>query len=137
MQDSPAPPALAHKKFLRGVCNVCGSATRFFRDDPLLDRESLTCEHCRTTSRYRSIARGVLMAIAERTGIHVDALAHLPFDAPGAAYAIYDTQPSFRFEPCAYPLPDLLGRCRWINITVSSYRAELASGVRLTAYSGE
>ncbi len=70
----PFRPTLARKPFLRGVCNVCGQATRFFRDDPSLDRESLACEHCRTTSRYRSIARGMLKAIEARTGIRADAL---------------------------------------------------------------
>jgi hypothetical protein len=109
--DPPAPHALAHKPFLRGRCNVCGRATRFFRDDPALDRESLTCEHCRSTSRYRSIARGVLRAIASRTGVRAPSIAELPGRVDGVHLAIYDTQAPFRFEPCAYPLPTLLRRC--------------------------
>jgi glycosyltransferase involved in cell wall biosynthesis/SAM-dependent methyltransferase len=127
-EPEPAPPALAHKPFLPGICNVCGQATRFYRDDPSLDRESLTCEHCRTTSRYRSIARGVLKAIAARTGIRADAIATLPVRADGAAFNVYDTQAPFFFEACAYPLPDLLRRCAWIEETVSSYRPDREPG---------
>jgi hypothetical protein len=43
------PPSGA--SFLSGFCNVCGGQTRFFYTDPALYRESLVCEHCRTTSR--------------------------------------------------------------------------------------
>ena len=129
--EPPPPPALAHKPFIRGTCNVCGRASRFFRDDPSLDRESLTCEHCRTTARYRSIARGVLDAIRARTGIAADAIAQLPVRAPNTMFRVYDTQAPFFYEPAAYPLPDLLRRCEWIDLTVSSYRAEHAPGAAL------
>jgi SAM-dependent methyltransferase len=128
----PPPAALAHKPFLRGTCNVCGRRARFFRDDPSLDRESLTCEHCRTTARYRSIARGVLDAIRMRTGIAAASIAELPVHADGTKFRIYDTQAPFFFEPAAYPLPDLLRRCEWIDVTVSSYRAESAPGAMLS-----
>jgi SAM-dependent methyltransferase len=120
------------KPFLRGTCNVCGQRTRFFRDDPSLDRESLTCEHCRTTSRYRSIARGVLQAIAARTGVTADAIDRLPIRADVPRFSVFDTQPPFHFEPCAYPLPDLLRRCEWVDVTVSSYRPELQLGQALS-----
>lgn len=125
------PPALAHKAFLRGVCNVCGRAGRFFRDDPSLDRESLTCEHCRTTSRYRSIARGVLQAIHARTGIGAASIAELPVRARVAKFRVYDTQAPFFYEPAAYPLPTLLRRCEWIDVAVSSYRADQPPGASL------
>ena len=115
------PASLSAKPFLTGTCNVCGRPTRFFRDDPSLDRESLTCEHCRTTSRYRSIAKGLLKAIHARSGIHADAIAKLPAHAE-SSLRVYDTQAPFFFEPCAYPLPDLLKRCDWIDVTVSSFR---------------
>ena len=108
-----------------------GKRTRFFRDDPSLDRESLTCEHCRTTSRYRSIARGALRAIEARTGIGADALADLPGHAPGVSFRVYDTQPPFAYEVCAYPLPTLLQRCDWIDVAVSSYRSDMPPGADL------
>lgn len=126
-----APPALAHKPFLRGSCNVCGKEARFFRDDPSLDRESLTCEHCRTTSRYRSIAQGVLRAIRERTGVRASSIAALPTSARGARLRVYDTQAPFFYEPAAYPLPTLLRRRDWIDVTVSSYRPDRAPGETL------
>ena len=131
--DPSLPPELAHKPFLRGVCNACGRGTRFFRDDPSLDRESLICEHCRTTSRYRSIARGILKAIEARTGIRADALARLPVNAGGVAFRVYDTQAPFSFESCAYPLPELLRRCSWTDVTVSSYRPDAPPGEQLAA----
>jgi hypothetical protein len=131
--EPPPPAALAHKPFLRGVCNVCGRRGRFFRDDPALDRESLTCEHCRTTSRYRSIARGVLDAIRMRTGVTAASIAELPVRADGGRFRIYDTQAPFFFEPAAYPLPDLLRRCEWIDLVVSSYHADAPPGAPLSA----
>jgi glycosyltransferase involved in cell wall biosynthesis len=128
----PSPPAaLAHKTFLRGTCNVCGNETRFFRDDPSLDRESLTCEHCRTTSRYRSIARGILDAIKSRTGVGAAAVDELPLHADVPSFRILDTQAPFFFEPCAYPLPDILRRRDWIDVTVSSYRPDRRAGEML------
>jgi 2-polyprenyl-3-methyl-5-hydroxy-6-metoxy-1,4-benzoquinol methylase len=129
--EPPAPAALAHKPFLRGTCNVCGKPARFFRDDPALDRESLTCEHCRSTSRYRSLARGILRAVAERTGIVAAALAALPREAPGKQFRVYDTQAPFVFEPCAYPIPDLLRRCDWIDLTVSLYKPGMPPGATI------
>lgn len=132
IRAEPAPPpALAHKPFLRGACNVCGRASRFFRDDPSLDRESLTCERCRTTSRYRSIARGILNAIRARTGIDAEAIANLPVRARVPTFRVFDTQAPFFYEPAAYPLPTLLRRCEWIDVTVSSYRADQPPGAAL------
>ncbi len=130
--EPPAPAGLAHKTFLRGTCNVCGRATRFFRDDPTLDRESLTCEHCRTTSRYRSIARGILEAISSRTGVSAGALDQLPLHAGVPPFRVLDTQAPFFFEPCAYPLPDILRRRDWIDVTVSSYRPDRPPGELLS-----
>ena len=126
-----APASLAHKPFLRGTCNICGRRARFFRDDPSLDRESLTCEHCRSTSRYRSIARGVLRAIAQRAGVEAPSIAALPAKLDGVLLTIYDTQAPFRFEPAAYPLPDLLRERPWIDVTVSSWRPESPRGAEL------
>lgn len=111
-----------------GFCNVCGRLTRFFFQDPVLYRESLTCEHCRTTSRYRSIARGLLQAIRETTGIEAEALSQLPRTGVARRIRVYDTQPPFDYEPCAYPLPKYLEACDWVDLSLSSYKPKLPLG---------
>ncbi len=117
------PAALAGIKALPGRCNVCGKETSFAYDDPALFRESLICGHCRTTSRYRSIARGLLRAVRDLTGLEADSLAALAsLQSPSKAISVYDTQQPFAFEKCAYPLPDLLRKCRWIDVHTSAYR---------------
>ena len=134
---APPPPSptslsvLSGRHFIEGRCNVCGRATRFFYTTPELYREELTCEHCRTTSRYRSIARGLLAAIAQIAGIETESLAHLPTKGVKKSLRLYDTQPPFFFEPCAYPLPEILGRCDWIDLTLSSFKPDLAPGAAL------
>jgi SAM-dependent methyltransferase len=110
---------------------VCGRRTRFFYTDPALYRESLVCEHCRTTSRYRSIARGLLDAIRSRTGIEAPSLAELPRRGSGSRLAVYDTQTPFEFDTCAYPIPDILARCRWIDLRLSAHVSGRAPGARL------
>src|SRR5215208_2649568 len=60
-----------------GVCNVCGQHTSFFYTEVALYREFLVCACCLTTSRYRSIARGLLRAIRELTEIKAESLAEL------------------------------------------------------------
>jgi hypothetical protein len=54
-----------------GRCNICGRTTEFYYSDPTLYRESLNCAYCLATSRYRSIARGLLDAFYELTGVKV------------------------------------------------------------------
>ena len=87
-----------HAPYLAGRCNVCGKATLFFCDDQRLYRESLNCAECGTTSRYRSIARGVLLAIRELTGIDAGSLAELARHRSAARLRVYDTQTPFSFE---------------------------------------
>jgi len=128
--EEPVPEIFAGQQHLAGRCIVCGKVTRFFYPDPALWRESLTCEHCRTTSRYRSIARGLLRAIEERCGVSADALAILPAGAAGRM-RIYDTQPPFYYTPCAYPLPDLLKTVDWIEVDISQYKPEWPLGAAL------
>lgn len=67
----------AGQQYVVGQCNVCGKPTRFFYQEEALWRESLNCVNCRTTSRYRSITRGILRAIAELTGEELQTLATL------------------------------------------------------------
>ncbi|HEY4229312.1 MAG TPA: polysaccharide pyruvyl transferase family protein, partial [Thermoanaerobaculia bacterium] len=113
-----------------GVCNICGESTHFSCDDPALARESLTCAHCLATSRYRSIARGLLEAFRRLAGVDARSLADLPVqglegDTPGVAprrVSVYDTQTPFSTGASAYPIPDLLARCSWIDLHLSTLR---------------
>jgi SAM-dependent methyltransferase len=116
-----------------GRCNVCGQETSFFYSDEALYRESLVCAHCLTTSRYRSIARGLLRAIRELTGLEARSLAELTPEAERAPVRVYDTQVPFYFQTCAYPLPDLLARCSWIEVQTSTYRPHEPPGISLGA----
>jgi ubiquinone/menaquinone biosynthesis C-methylase UbiE len=113
--------------YMSGQCNVCDKETRFYYPSVGLWRESLTCEHCLTTSRYRSIARGVLRAISELTGVVSQALSNLPGDSD-YKLKVYETQPPFYYEPCAYPLPDLLKATGWIDVELSQHKTDLPMG---------
>jgi SAM-dependent methyltransferase len=117
--------------FHAGRCNVCGNETQFFYTDPILYRESLVCGECLTTSRYRSIARGILKAIQELTGIKAASLAELPPTVENLSLKIYDTQPAFYWDASAYPIPDLLSRCQWIESETSVYRPNEPLGFEL------
>ncbi|HVF65744.1 MAG TPA: glycosyltransferase [Casimicrobiaceae bacterium] len=128
---APLPVVLASKRFVAGRCNVCGRFTRFFRDDPSLDRESLTCEHCRSISRHRAIAGGLLEAIASRSGPRAASVAALADAIDAPAMRIYDTQPPFASDACAYPVPDLLRHCPWFDVVVSAYRPDRPPGATL------
>jgi SAM-dependent methyltransferase len=122
-----------HAPYLAGRCNVCGKATLFFCDDQRLYRESLNCAECGTTSRYRSIARGILLAIRERTGIVAGSLAELAGLRSAVRLRVYDTQTPFSFPTVGYPLPELLGQCDWMEVTCSLYKPERAPGEQLGA----
>ena len=117
--------------FHAGRCNVCGNEIQFFYLDPVLYRESLTCGECLTTSRYRSIARGILKAIKELTGIQAPSLAELKPDIDNVSISVYDTQPAFYYDTTAYPIPDLLARCQWIESKTSIYRPHEPLGFQL------
>lgn len=124
---SPGIPNSSHS----GHCTVCGHQARFFCREPSQYRESLTCSHCRSTSRYRSIARGILRAIEVHAGIRADSLATLPRKLPGYRFRVYDTQVPFRTSTVAYPIPDLLRQTRWIDVALSQYRPDRAPGESL------
>jgi SAM-dependent methyltransferase len=134
-QDAlPCPrPRLAPRDtpFLSGRCNVCGSATRFFYTDPALYRESLICAHCLTTSRYRSIARGILDALRRLAGVEAPSLAELPRRVPGRRLAVYDTQLPFDNGGSAYPIPHILGEKAWLDLRVSTFRPDAPLGRRI------
>ncbi len=116
---------------LRGTCNVCGRRARFYYDDLRLARESLVCGSCGTTSRYRSMARGVLRAVAELRGVRASSLAQLPRRHGAARLRVYDTQVPFCYPGNAYPLPELLRQCAWIDLHCSSFRPDLPRGTAL------
>ena len=117
--------------FHAGKCNVCGNETRFYYTDPTLYRESLVCGECLTTSRYRSIARGILKAIQELTDIKAASLVELQPAAENISFKIYDTQPAFYSDASAYPIPDLLSKCSSIESETSVYRPNEPLGFRL------
>jgi SAM-dependent methyltransferase len=117
--------------FHAGSCNVCGSKTQFFYTDPAVYRESLVCRECLTTSRYRSIARGILKAIEDLTDIKAPSLAELQPTVENTMFKIYDTQPAFYWDTSAYPIPDLLAKCQWIETEISVYHPHKPLGFRL------
>lgn len=128
---SPATKEFDGHRFTRGICNICGHKTRFFFQDSLLYRETLNCEHCLSTSRYRSIARGVLQAIEQQCGIRADSLTDLAAFKPNKRVVVYDTQPPFYYAPCAYPIPDLLKKTGWIDVKLSQYKPNKELGISL------
>lgn len=129
---TPAPSIFNGYKHVSGKCNVCGNNARFFYTDEALWRESLTCEYCLTTSRYRSIARGILRAIGEISGVEAKSLAALQRMVSQKKLRIYDTQPPFYFEPRAYPLPDLLKASGWIDVELSQFKPKRPLGELIT-----
>ena len=124
------PEVFSGQQCIAGHCVVCGKQGRFFYQDAALWRESLNCEHCRSTSRYRSIAKGLLRAINELMGIDASSLATLSRSS-NRRLRVYDTQPPFYYEPCAYPLPDLLKATGWIDVELSNYKPNKPKGAVL------
>lgn len=129
--SAAVPPVFRNSRYFAGRCNVCGKVSRFFFTDPALWRESLNCEHCLTTSRYRSIARGILRAVEELSGVASPSLAGLPAGRGRRRLRAYDTQAPFYYAPCAYPLPDLLKASGWIDVELSLYKPSLPLGTAI------
>jgi SAM-dependent methyltransferase len=115
---------------IAGRCNICGERTRFAYTDPALFRESLLCGSCRATSRYRSIARGLLIAFERLAGVRSGSLAALPRRA-ARRLAVYDTQVPFDNGASAYPIPWRLEALPWIDLALSTYRAAEPEGAEL------
>ncbi len=113
-----------------GRCCACGEATQFTFGDPSTLRESLVCRCCGATSRYRSLARGLLRAIAELGGPRADSLAGLPRQHAGPRLRVFDTQRPFQAPSCAYPIPDLLAACDWIDLEIGLFRPSDPPGTR-------
>lgn len=127
IKNDAFPDIFEGQKYFSGQCVICGKSSRFFYSDIALWRESLNCQHCRSTSRYRSIASGALRAIAELTGVQATSLNDIP-RSNGNKLHVYDTQPPFYYEPCAYPVPDLLKACDWIEVALSQYKPDKSMG---------
>lgn len=125
-------PTFSGHRHVTGLCNVCGHAGRFFYTDIALWRESLTCEKCLVTSRYRSIARGVLRAIKELRGIDAESLATLSCNPCKPVLRLYDTQPPFYYLTCSYPMPDMLKSTGWIDVALSQYKPDKDAGERIS-----
>lgn len=125
------PHVFEGQSWISGKCNVCGHVTQFYYTEESLWRESLNCGHCRTTSRYRSIARGLLRAISEISGVNADSLAGLQ-KKNSLKMQVYDTQPPFYYEQCAYPLPDLLANTEWISVYLSQFKPKKPAGAMLS-----
>jgi SAM-dependent methyltransferase len=121
-------------RFLSGRCNICGSRTIFsFRDNDRY-RNSLICNECFTISRYRSIARGVLMAIKELKGIDAESIKDLVKHYSNLCFSrqleVYDTQVPFYYRT-TYPIPDMLSECNWINVHTSIFKPQQKLGLKL------
>jgi SAM-dependent methyltransferase len=115
---------------IAGRCNICGERTRFSYSDPALFRESLLCGSCRATSRYRSIARGLLIAFERLAGVQAGSLAGLPRRAP-RSLAVYDTQVPFDNGASAYPIPRRLEALPWVDLHLSTWRPSEPEGASL------
>ena len=100
--------AFKRSPYLLGRCNICGNYTAFFCGDRSRYRESLHCAECKSTSRNRSIALGLLRAIGELTGESPRSIAELRWLPVGRKFQVFDAQNSFYTPDDAYPIPDLL-----------------------------
>ncbi len=68
-----------------------------------------------------------MRAINELTGLEASSLASLPH-TNDRRLRVYDTQPPFYYEPCAYPLPDLLKATGWIDVKLSQFKPKRKLG---------
>ena len=114
--------------YVPGRCPVCGQDTLFFCASRALAREIMTCARCRTTSRYRSLARGLLRAVRDLTGMDAPDLAALAATRGPRTIRVYDTQAAFSYAPVAYPLPELLQAAPWIHVSTSLFKQDLPWG---------
>lgn len=125
--------ALRRASSQAGRCNICGRNTSFLYDDPALFRETLACIHCGSSSRYRSIARGILRAVRELRGIDATSIAELRKVRSAKPLRVYDTQQPFAAGAVAYPVPKLLARCSWIELAISTLRSGTSLGAAVAA----
>jgi SAM-dependent methyltransferase len=108
-------------KYLLGKCNVCGNEVNFTYEDDSLWRETLFCSECKSPSRYRSIAMGIIRAVDDITGIRVDSVNDFCNKDFPRQLDVYDTQCAFYSDHCAYPLPDLLKKSGNFSVKTSKF----------------
>ena len=118
--------------FLLGECVICGHPSSFFTKINSVPRESLLCAVCLTTSRYRSIARGILRAFKEISGVTAPSLARLSASTLTSPLRIYDTQMPFYYLTCCYPIPDLLTAIPNVEVHFSRYLPQEEPGKKLS-----
>lgn len=111
-----------------GFCNVCGKRVVFFYESQSLRREQLICSNCGAISRYRSMARGLLKAIQELSGVEAASVCALKRAHSRQPLRVYDTQVPFKFFRAAYTMPRLLAKVRWVELFTSSYDEDLPPG---------
>jgi SAM-dependent methyltransferase len=109
---------------LLATCNVCGETTAFYCKETPLARESYLCAGCITTSRYRSVARGVLRFFAEELGVEASSLRELRNHRLPRPIRIYDTQLPFAYLTCAYPIPLELAAIDGVDVQLSRFRCD-------------
>jgi SAM-dependent methyltransferase len=127
----PRHERFGHAPYLLGHCLVCGKASAFFCADVSLARETLNCAECGSTSRYRSIAAGVLRAIEELGGRRCSSIAAVSEARLDRKLEIYDTQVPFSYATVSYPIPRLLAQCPDLEVVTSMYKPERPLGERL------
>jgi SAM-dependent methyltransferase len=120
-------------RFICGRCNICGTGTIFSFHDNDKYRNSLICNECFTISRYRSIARGILMAIKELKGIEAESIKDLVKSHSNLSFSrrleVYDTQVPFYYQT-TYPIPDMLSECKWIDVQTSIFKPQEKLGLK-------
>jgi SAM-dependent methyltransferase len=121
------------QKHFSGICNICGCDTAFLYNENESYRESLFCIHCKTISRYRSIAKGLLCAIKDLTSIEASSISKLP-STNETCLRIYDAQQAFYGLRSTYPIPDLLSKCKWISVETSVYHPAKPLGAKLSLH---
>lgn len=125
LDELNSPVGVENKKFFqttpyaRGFCNICGKETVFFCKNLIHPRDYLVCMHCGSTSRYRSIARGVISALQELTGKEIGSLFDLRALRLGKKVVVYDTQLPFSLGVVTYSIPYFLSLSEDIELHIS------------------
>jgi GT2 family glycosyltransferase/glycosyltransferase involved in cell wall biosynthesis/SAM-dependent methyltransferase len=108
-------------KKISGQCNICGMQSFFYYESVEMFRETLFCGYCKSTSRYRSIAKAILEIFDKNYGVMATSLNKVNGYGFKQKIKIFDTQQPFHFITCAYVLPDYLRRIHSIEVTTSKY----------------
>ena len=77
--------------------------------------------HCGSSSRYRSIARGIISALQELTSEKIGSLFDLQNINFYRKISIYDTQIPFSLGVVTYTIPYFLSLCKNIELYLSDF----------------